>query len=190
MNFIKEIDFTWSLFLDRDGVINRRIPDDYVKSYKEFEFTENTLKAIPVFNKYFSTIVVVTNQQGIGKGLMTINQLEEIHNQMILNISEYQGHIDKVYFCPDLKNSASIYRKPAIGMGLKAKKDFKQINFKKSIMIGDSISDMKFGKRLGMRTVFISESNEKAILHPDLIDFVSPSLFNFSQILMSFKNHV
>lgn len=190
MSFIKEIDFTWSLFLDRDGVINKRIPDDYVKSFKEFEFTENTLNAIQIFNKYFSTIVVVTNQQGIGKGLMTANQLDEIHNEMILKVSESKGHIDKVYFCPDLKNAGSFYRKPAVGMGLKAKKDFKKINFKKAVMIGDSVSDMKFGRSLGMKTVFIAETNEKAILYPELIDFVSPSLYHFSQILKSSKTYV
>lgn len=190
MYFLEKIDFSWSLFLDRDGVINKRIQDDYVKSFAEFKFAENALKAFPVFKNLFSTIVVITNQQGIGKGLMTVSQLDDIHKQMISEIEKNDGKINNVYYCPDLNNTGSLYRKPAIGMGLKAKKDFRSINFKKSIMIGDSVSDMKFGKRLGMKTVFISDNNLKAIENPGLIDIISPSLYNFSQLLISYTNHV
>lgn len=180
-SFLNKIDKTWSLFLDRDGVINRRIPDDYVKDFSDFEFIPGNLEAIAVFDKIFSTIVVVTNQQGIGRGLMTTEQLNIIHQEMISEIIKNKGRIDSVYFCPDMKDSGSFFRKPAIGMGLMARKEFKNINFKKSIIIGDSISDMKFGKKLGMKTVFIADSNIKAIQHPDLIDCVFPSLIEFSK---------
>jgi histidinol-phosphate phosphatase family protein len=182
-SFIKKIDKSWSLFLDRDGVINKRLPDDYVKTSDEFEFLPGTLDAIALFTKLFNKIVIVTNQQGIGKGLMSKEQLEDIHKNMIKDIENNNGHIDNVYYCPDLEGSASFHRKPSIGMGLKAKKDFKEINFKKSIIIGDSISDMKFGKKLGMKTVFIDDNNSKALAYPELIDIISSSLIDFAKTL-------
>lgn len=186
-SFIKSIDKTWSLFLDRDGVINKRIPDDYVKSFSDFEFLQGTLDGIAVFSELFSTIVVITNQQGVGKGLMTSGQLIEIHRKMISEIENNKGRIDNVYYCSDLRGSKSFYRKPAIGMGLKARNEFKNIHFKKSVMIGDSISDMKFGKRLGMKTVFIADTNAKAVKYPELIDFISPSLYEFAKLLNNIK---
>ena len=74
-NFLSKIDNSWTLFLDRDGVINRKLEGDYVKTIEEFEFLPNSLKAIVAFSNYFHKIIVVTNQQGISKKLMTENDL-------------------------------------------------------------------------------------------------------------------
>ncbi len=179
--FPQKFDKNWTLFLDRDGVINHRLPDDYVKEIDDFRFLPNVLDALQIFNQTFGRILIVTNQQGVGKGLMTESALHSIHQTMIREIKDNNGRIDSVYYCPDLKDSGSFCRKPAIGMGLKAKKEFKEINFKKSLMIGDSVSDMVFGKKLGMKTVFISDNHTKAIQHPELIDLVSASLFDFAK---------
>ena len=160
-------DNSWSLFLDRDGVINHRLIDDYVKTPADFQFLPGVLNALEIFNRIFGKIIVVTNQQGIGKGLMTEDELHLIHQNMVTQIKDNNGRINHVYFCSDLKGSGSFFRKPSIGMGLKAKKEFKEINFKKSIMIGDSISDMVFGKKLGMKTVFIS-NNSTNIFFPNM----------------------
>ncbi|MCX6231817.1 MAG: HAD family hydrolase [Bacteroidetes bacterium] len=178
-----QFDTSWTLFLDRDGVINHRLPDDYVKNTDEFKFLPHVLDALKIFNQQFGNIIVVTNQQGIGKGVMTETQLEIIHQHLLKQVKDNKGRIDCVYYCPDLKDIGSFCRKPNIGMGLKAKKEFKNINFKKSVMIGDSLSDMIFGKRLGMKTIFISENHTKAIKHPELIDFISPSLFDFAKLI-------
>jgi len=155
---IKEIinDGDWTLFLDRDGVINRRLVDDYVKKLEEFEFLPKVLKSIAIFSKAFKHIFIVTNQQGVGKGLMTEVDLEIIHKKMLEEIEAQGGRIDKVYHCPDLASSNSKNRKPEIGMALKAQKDFPDIEFSKSLMVGDSKGDIKFGKNAGMITVFIN----------------------------------
>ncbi len=174
----------WTLFLDRDGVINRRLVDDYVKSWDEFEFIEGVLDAIKKFSEIFGKVFVVTNQQGIGKGLMTEDTLIEIHRKMADEIAKAGGNIDKVYFCPDLKSSGSFCRKPQIGMGLKARKDFPEINFKRSIMAGDTASDMKFGKRLKMKTVLIGDDLSVASENPALVDFQYDSLIDFAQLLI------
>lgn len=173
-----------SLFLDRDGVINKRIEGDYVKAWDQFEFLPGVEDAIACFSKLFKNIFIVTNQQGVGKGQMSHDDIGAIHNKMIQEITEAGGRIDNVYYCPDLADSGSFNRKPNIGMGLKAKKDFPVVNFKNAIMVGDSISDMKFGKRLKMKTVFISSDISEIRKHRGLIDFAFKSLLEFSQRLM------
>jgi histidinol-phosphate phosphatase family protein len=173
----------WTLFLDRDGVINRRLVDDYVKSWDEFEFLDGVLDATKIFAETFGRIVVVTNQRGIGKGLMAEDTLNNIHQKMKDEIARAGGKIDRVYYCPALKSSGNFCRKPQIGMGLKARKDFPEINFKKSIIAGDSKSDMQFGKRLKMKTVLIGDDFSIASTNPKLIDYHFDGLIDFARQL-------
>lgn len=158
MNFSAlNIDKTWSLFLDRDGVINRKLQGDYVRSWAKFTFADGVLEALPIFADIFGPIVVVTNQQGIGKGLMSATDLDELHGKMLFEISRTGGRIDAIYHSPHLEKANHITRKPNVGMGLMARKANPEIHFKKAIMAGDSPGDMLFGKRLGMKTVFIGD---------------------------------
>lgn len=151
------IDSKWTLFLDRDGVINKRIVGDYVKNYSEFEFLPGVIGALNNLARVFETIVVVTNQQGVAKGLLSIKDLDEIHQRMICQINKYGGRIDGVFSCPHLAASNPECRKPNTGMAKQAKKRFPQIDFARSVMVGDSPSDMEFGERLGMVCARIGE---------------------------------
>lgn len=178
-----KIDSTWSLFLDRDGVINKRIVDGYVKTYEQFEFLPGVLDALTIFPSHFNRIIVVSNQQGVGKGLMTIAQLDSVHQQMLIIIMEAGGRIDGIYFSPHLEKEGSFFRKPNIGMALKARKEFPGTRLRKSIMAGDSLSDMAFGKRAGMNTVFLSPEPSLAKKNPRLIDFIYPDLISFAHAL-------
>ncbi|MFH1118739.1 MAG: HAD-IIIA family hydrolase [Bacteroidota bacterium] len=175
-----KIDSSWTLFLDRDGVINERLSDDYVKSWEQFHFIDGSIEAINIFARKFGVIVVVSNQQGIGKGLMHDSDLQLIHIRMQKSVADSGGRIDKVYYSPYLSSDRHCTRKPCVGMGLKAKHDFSSISFRKSIMAGDSISDVIFGKRLGMKTVLIGDAL-MARQHPDLIDFLFPDLITFAK---------
>jgi len=177
-----QIDKTWTLFLDRDGVINKRLPDDYVKEVSQFEFIDGVLQAISVFSKLFNRIIIVSNQQGIGKGLMTVKQLELIHEEMHQKVKEAGGKIDKVLYSPYLSTEKHFTRKPMIGMGLLAKKEFGDISFRKSVMVGDSVSDMLFGKRLGMKTVYLGEVAE-ARLKNKIIDYCYQDLKEFARVI-------
>jgi histidinol-phosphate phosphatase family protein len=177
------INKNWTLFLDRDGVINKKIDNDYVKQWIEFEFIEGVLDALKFLNTVFGSIIVVTNQQGIGKKLYRKEDLELIHKNMVYEIAYHGGKIDKVYFSPYLKSENHPYRKPGIGMALKAKEDISTINFKQSIMIGDSMSDMEFGRNAGMKTIYISEE----ITENDKIDFNFKSLNEF---VISIQNSI
>lgn len=170
-----QINKDWSLFLDRDGVINRKLEDDYVKHWIEFEFIEGSVDAFKFLKTVFAHIVIVTNQQGIGKKLYRTEDLELIHKNMLYEIAFYGGRVDKVYFSPHLKSENHPSRKPGIGMALQAKEDFPAIDFSRSIIVGDSISDMEFGRNAGMKTIFIAE---KEISDPR-IDLCFSSLNEF-----------
>ncbi len=180
---ISGISKQWSLFLDRDGVINERLVDDYVKQWEDFAFTPGTLDALKIFSRIFGRILVVTNQQGVEKGLMNEGQLRAIHAEMIAQIAKAGGRIDKVYFCTGLHINNPFCRKPNPGMALQARKDYPEISFKKSLMVGDSLSDLVFGKRLGMKTVLIGETNQLAKQHPQLADFWFRSLADLAKFI-------
>ncbi len=149
---ISQIDTRWSLFLDRDGVINRRIVDAYVRHPSEFELLPQVKEAMRLLRQTFGFIFLVTNQQGIGKGLMSTADLEEVHAYME---TELDFPFDRIYFCPDLASSGSRFRKPETGMAEQARKDFPAVDFSKSVMVGDARSDMLFGEKAGMYTVFL-----------------------------------
>ncbi len=151
-----------TLFLDRDGVINRRLVDAYVGTMDEFEFLPGVLDTIPFLNSFFDFLVVVSNQQGIGKGLMTHDDVKNIHNNMTASIVLKGGKIDAVFYCPHLKNVACRCRKPEPGLALQALFQFPEIDFRHSLMVGDSGSDIQFGERLGMHTVLVEGKNEMA----------------------------
>lgn len=155
------IDSSWTLFLDRDGVINKRLIADYVKTLEEFELLPGVAEAIAKSNQLFGRVVVVTNQQGIGKGIMTECNLSEIHAYCNELLKAASARVDGYYFAPELANENSLFRKPNGGMAEQAKADFPEIDFSKSVMVGDSNSDIEFGHRLGMKTVFIGDKEHK-----------------------------
>lgn len=162
--FLSErIDHTWTLFLDRDGVINTRVENDYVKSPAGFHFLPGVISAIAQLSKIFGKIVVVTNQQGIGKGLYSHEDLAAIHTIMKATVEAGGGRIDEVYYAPQLAAEQSPMRKPEIGMALAAKEQFPEIDFAKSIMVGDTGSDMEFARKAGMKAVFCSAEGESPL---------------------------
>lgn len=182
MSFLN-IDKSWTLFLDRDGVINEKRENDYVKNWDEFVFIKGSVEAIKRLNIFFGRIIVVTNQRCVGKGLVSENELLLIHNNMLDIISSNNGRIDKIYFCPDLLDNSEC-RKPNIGMALSAKSDFPEIEFEKSVIVGDSYSDMLFGYQLGMTNIFVS-NNKDSINLPRCESF--KSLFDFCSTLEKVK---
>ncbi len=151
------IDKSWTLFLDRDGVINVRLIGDYVKRVDEFEFLPGAPEAIARFSKQFGRIIVVTNQQGIAKSVYSHEDLAAIHAHMQAEIEKAGGKIERVYYAPQAASENSPMRKPGTGMALQAQKDFPEIDFSKSVMIGDSQSDMEFGKAAGMKVIFVGD---------------------------------
>lgn len=167
-----EIDKSWTLFLDRDGVINEKREGDYVKNWDEFSFIEGTIKAIAILSRFFGKIIIVTNQRGVGKNIMSLSDLHYIHKKMINEINLNFGRIDKIYYSIDI-DDAALNRKPNIGMGLMAKVDYPSIEFNKSLIVGDSQSDLQFGKNLGMHTIYVGkvDNNLQKLRFKSLYDF-------------------
>ena len=182
------IDKTWSLFLDRDGVINHRLPGDYVKKWEEFQFYAGAIEAIAIFSQLFQRIVVVTNQKGVGRGLMSHTDLGLIHDKMKSEIARGGGRLDNIYYCPDLDTVPNNCRKPSPSMAYQAKQDFPEIDFTKSIMVGDAITDLYFGQNLGMKTVLIEtypKQMEKVDTAEDLkVDYRCKSLHEFAELIL------
>jgi histidinol-phosphate phosphatase family protein len=174
------LDRSWTLFLDRDGVINERLMGDYVKHPDEFVLLPGVAKSIAKANKLFSHVFVVTNQQGIGKGIMTERNLSEIHSYCSELLEAENAHVDRYYFAPNLASENSPLRKPNSGMAILAKQEFPAIDFNKSIMVGDSDSDIEFGRKLGMKTVFIKH---EGVLEHETADLTCDSLESFINLL-------
>lgn len=178
------IDKSWTLFLDRDGVINVENPGTYVTSWKEFIFCDGALSAMNTLNELFGRIVIVTNQRGVGRGIMTMDDLKEISTNMREAIVKAKGRIDKIYSCTSV-DEHDHNRKPNTGMALQAREDFPEIDFRQSIMVGNSMSDMEFGKRMGMHTVFLTTKHEPFELPHDMIDEQFISLKAWAETLVA-----
>ena len=147
-----------TLFLDRDGVINQKLEGRYVTNFNEFVFVKNSDLAIRKLHKIFKRILIVTNQQGIGKGIMTEDDLNLLHLQMQRKLNPDFDLIDKIYFCPCLEGDSCNCRKPKTGMLEKAKLDFPEIIIKNSFLIGDSESDIEAGNKFGLKTIKVNET--------------------------------
>lgn len=170
------------IFLDRDGVINIERPDDYVKDVSEFIFEEKAIEAVAILSGKFERIFVVTNQRGVGRGVMTLADLELLHNYMVLKIEEAGGHIDKIYFCADV-DAVSINRKPNVGMAFQACRDYPELIFTESIMVGNSRSDISFGNKLGMYTVLVGSKYPKGDKIYKEADVYYENLYKFVKTL-------
>ena len=179
---LKNIDKSWTLFLDRDGVINHEKPASYVFTPYEFIFYDGALESFKTFAGKFNRIIIVTNQRGIGKGLMTDDDLTIIHKKLVDAVKNEGAEIGNIYYSTSLDNFYPT-RKPNPGMAFLAKNDFPEIDFSKSIMVGNNSSDMQFGRNAGMHTVFLKTTKpNQAVPHPD-IDFAFNSLADFAKAL-------
>ena len=141
-----------SLFLDRDGVVNVLRPGDYVKTWQEFEFIPGIVEAIAGWSRMFRHIILVTNQRGVGRGLMTEESLADIHARMKGVVEKAGGRIDAVYSCTSADLDDPM-RKPRPGMFFKAMQDFPDIRPSECIMAGDSESDREFASACGIRFI-------------------------------------
>jgi len=150
-----------AVFFDRDGIINKRLIGDYVKSPDEFILIEDILPIVDFAHNKSYLNIVITNQQGIGKKIMTVADLLNVHNYMHkLMVDRIGKTFDEIYYCPDLANSNSKRRKPEPGMLIEAIENW-NIDPVQSWMIGDSISDIIAGKKAGVNTILLGHFNEE-----------------------------
>ncbi len=178
MSYNKE----WTLFLDRDGVINKELRDDYVTRWEDFIFEDGALNAIAKLSEMFGRIIIVTNQRGIGINKMTEDDLNAIHQQMQYEIQNAGGKIDAIYYAPSADRS-DIRRKPNPTMAFESKNNFPEIDLTKSIIVGNSISDMEFGRNSGMKTIYIDEKKKFGGIKTEVMDEIHNSLRDWTNSL-------
>ena len=151
------------IFLDRDGVINRKAaPHSYITRWEEFQFLPGVIEAIRKFGEAGFLILVVTNQRGIARKICTKEQINHLHDRMQRELESQSAQINGIYVCPHGDNECEC-RKPKPGLLIQAEQDLNQkgilIDKEKSWMIGDSFSDIEAGNVYGVQTILISSSD-------------------------------
>ena len=138
------------VFLDRDGVINEKAaPHEYIRDWSEFRFLANIVDWIRLFNALDFLVIVVTNQRGVARGMMTLEAVAAIHRNMIATLTARGARIDDVFVCPHEENACNC-RKPRPGMVMEAQAKW-GIDLQGSLMIGDSDEDAMLAAACGMR---------------------------------------
>ncbi len=144
-----------TVFLDRDGVLNEKMPEgEYVRSARDLRVLPGVAEAVARLNRAGMRTIVVSNQRGIALGLYTAADVEAIHAELQGTLASRGGRIDGFFYCPHGEDECNC-RKPLGGLFDQAVARFPDIEARSSAMIGDSLSDIEFGQRLGMRTVFL-----------------------------------
>jgi D-glycero-D-manno-heptose 1,7-bisphosphate phosphatase len=178
-----------TVFLDRDGVLNEKMPEgQYVTSWADFHLLPGVPQAIAQLNRARLRVIVVSNQRGIALGLYSSADVLSIDANFRLVLQEAGAHIDGLYFCPHDKQECNC-RKPLPGLFEQAVARFPSISAQTSVIIGDSLSDIEFGRRLGMLTIFIEgdPARQKPGAHAaaELADLRFPSLAEAANYLTS-----
>ena len=175
----RSIDIRPLVFLDRDGVVNRKLPGDrFVCDWSEFEFLPGVHEAIRMLNQTAIRTILVTNQRGISLGLYTEVDLQRLHAQMTSSLTARGAKIDGIYYCPHSKDDCSC-RKPGTALFEQAFQDFPGTTPSNSILVGDSASDMEAAQRLGCRKVLVAKSFDYRICEKGVqVEFFSGSLLD------------
>ena len=143
------------VFLDRDGVINRKLPEgEYVSNWDRIEILPGAEEAIAKLNRSGRSVIVITNQRGIALGHYTEADVKAMHDALQKHLAKTGAHIDAFYFCPHDRNECDC-RKPKTGLFEQALRDFPGASNKNSIVIGDSVSDIEAARNFGVPSIFI-----------------------------------
>ena len=154
-------------FLDRDGVINEAPGGSgYVTDWAQFRFIDGALDALRALKDKGYRLVVVTNQQGLGKGLMDAATLASIHRNLRIRCAQHGASLDGVFCCPHLASEGCDCRKPRPGLIHQAIRELRlDLDFAGSWLIGDSPRDIQAGAAAGLNTLLIAPTAD-SMLHP------------------------
>jgi histidinol-phosphate phosphatase family protein len=149
-----------AIFIDRDGVVIENRPN-YVRSVDDIEFFPEALAAIARVSLSPYKLVIITNQAGIGRGIIPVHVAEQINQRVIAEIEKTGGRIDALFLCPHKPSDGCNCRKPKPGLILQAAQEL-EIELDKSIMIGDSLSDVQAGLSAGVQRVALVRTGRGA----------------------------
>ena len=149
-----------AVFVDRDGVINRRLPGDYVRTWDQFHFLPGARAGLRLLREAGHLLVVITNQRGIGRGLMSESDLAEVHRRMQAELVRADAAVDAILHCPHDLGEGCGCRKPKPGMIERALERF-AIDVARSWVVGDSLSDLEAGRAVGIRGILVVPRDER-----------------------------
>lgn len=173
---------TRAIFIDRDGTIN--IDKDYLTDPDQLEFIEGSPEAIALANKLGLKVIIISNQSGIARGLMTTEQVERVNARLIQMLESRGAMVDAVYYCPHHPNNGDICtcRKPDVGMLVRAKEEF-NLDLAASFVVGDKWSDVKCGENAGTYTSLVltgfGENDYRRCIDERIkIDYLAKNLYD------------
>jgi D-glycero-D-manno-heptose 1,7-bisphosphate phosphatase len=156
-----------TVFLDRDGILNEKMPEgQYVTRWEEFHVLPGVSEAVARLNQAELRVIVVSNQRGIARGLYTAANVDSIHAAFQRQLARAGAHIDAFFICPHDRGECNC-RKPLPGLFEQAVARFPEITGVTSVMVGDSLSDIDFGRRLGMATIFVNVDPQRRSPHAE-----------------------
>lgn len=149
------------VFLDRDGVVNRRAAaGGYITAWAEFEFLPGVIEALSELCRRGAVPIIVTNQRGIARGLVSDAAVADIHRHMTQVLAQNGVQLGGIYVCPHEAGTCDC-RKPDVGLFRSAQRDRPSISFAESDMVGDSLADLLAGQRLQMRVWLVGQPAER-----------------------------
>jgi len=155
----KKVDLRPAVFVDRDGVINRRLPGDYVRSWEQFRFLPGARAGLRLLRESGYLLVIITNQRGIGRGLMTEADLAEVHRRLQVELGRAGAGVDAILHCPHDTPVGCDCRKPRPGMIERAFRTF-PVDRSRSWVVGDSTSDIEAGRAAGLPGILVVPRGE------------------------------
>jgi len=177
---------TKAVFLDRDGTLNADSVH-YIKSVDEFHLFEFTADALRILTRLGYKNILVTNQSALGRNMITVKEIENIHKYLKTTIWQADAEIHGIYYCPHLPEDNCDCRKPKTGNLIKAIRDF-DIDVDKSFFIGDSFKDIQTGAAVGCRTIFVRTGVDSPAIKTIEIwnprpDFITENLLEAAQLI-------
>jgi histidinol-phosphate phosphatase family protein len=171
----------YCLFLDRDGTINHE--RHFIKDPNELHLIPGAAETIRETRALGAKVIVVSNQSGVGRGILTEEDVRRVNERLLALLQQAGTTIDAIYYCPHYSENGDVCtcRKPNPGMFEQAR-DEHDVDLSRSIMVGDRLSDMQAGRRIGAATVLVLTGYGKTLkesweTQPDVIDIVVSSIY-------------
>lgn len=180
-----------AIFLDRDGVINENLDGGYISKWCEFRFLAKAKEATKVLTDANWDIIIISNQAGVDKGIMSAQAVEDINIRMVNEIECAGGRVKAVYYCPHRPDENCECRKPKPGMLLRAAREY-GVGLSESYLIGDSITDIQAGAQVGCATILVRTGQGKRYLQrigeqPVNPDYVVSDLYEAVKLVLTLE---
>ncbi|MDX1959131.1 MAG: HAD family hydrolase [Leptospiraceae bacterium] len=170
------------IFLDRDGVINKRNLEGYILRWEDFEFEVGVISFLKEIKRRGYYPIIITNQQCIGKKILTKEALDEIHSKMNIYLKKYNAEFFDIFVCPHLEKDECECRKPKPGLLFQAR-DKHQIQLQNTFFIGDSITDIQAGNHANSKTILLNTNYNQNFRDLVRIDLICDSLLDILDFL-------